>query len=126
MQGSNYTQALQNAGLKSPSQLLKVYDVNPMGGGKIVKDRLWFYLTYHESYAENTIPGMWFNENAGNPNLWTVDFDLSRPAFNDSRVRNEIGRITWQVSPRNKINFQDSEQYLVGQQNGRRILDADA
>ena len=46
MQGSNYTQALKDAGLKSPSQLLKVYEVNPMGGGKIVKDRLWFYLTY--------------------------------------------------------------------------------
>jgi hypothetical protein len=118
LQGSNYTQALQNAGLKSPSQLLKVYDVNPMGGGKIVKDRLWFYLTYHESYAENTIPGMWFNQNAGNPNLWTVDFDFSRPAFNDSRVRNEIGRITWQVSPRNKINFQDSEQYWSGNRTG--------
>ena len=118
MQGSNYTQALKDAGLKSPSQLLKVYEVNPMGGGKIVRDRLWFYLTYRESYAENTIPGMWFNKNAGNPNLWTVDFDFSRPAFNDTRVRNYIGRVTWQVSPRNKINFQDSEQYSSGNRTG--------
>src|SRR6202521_1674374 len=31
MQGSNYTQSLQNQGLKTPSQLLKVYDINPMG-----------------------------------------------------------------------------------------------
>src|SRR5206468_9163001 len=56
MQGSNYTQALQDQGLKSPSQLLKVYDINPMGGGRIVPDRLWFYLTYRENYAENTVP----------------------------------------------------------------------
>src|SRR5204863_4208087 len=33
MQGSNYTQALQDAGLKSPQQLINVYDINPMGGG---------------------------------------------------------------------------------------------
>jgi hypothetical protein len=118
MQGSNYTQALKDAGLKSPSQLLKVYEFNPMGGGKIVRDRLWFYVAYRESYAENTIPGMWFNKNAGDPTKWTVDFDFSRPAFNDTRVRNYIGRLTWQVSPRNKINFQDSEQYSSGNRTG--------
>src|SRR6185436_14586472 len=64
MQSSNYTQALKDAGLRSPSELIKVWEVNPMGGGPIVRDRLWFYLTYRESYAENTIPGMWFNRNA--------------------------------------------------------------
>ena len=118
MQGSNYTQALKDAGLRTPSKLLKVWEVNPMGGGPILKDRLWFYLAYRETYAENTIPGMWFNKNAGDPTKWTVDFDLNRPAFNDTRVRNPVGRITWQLSPRNKINFQDSEQYSSGNRTG--------
>ena len=109
--GIRTLQVLKDAGLRSPSELRKVWEVNPMGGGRIVRDKLWFYLTYRESYAENTIPGMWFNRNAGDPTKWTVDFDLDRPAFSDTRVRNYIGRITWQASPRNKINFQDSEQY---------------
>src|SRR5881396_3278824 len=113
MQSSNYTQALKDAGLRSPSALIKVWEFNPMGGGRIVRDRLWFYLTYRESYAENTIPGMFFNKNAGDPTKWLVDFGLSptseclaangcRTAFNDTRVRNYVGRITWQISPRNK------------------------
>ena len=110
MQGSNYTQALKDAGLRSPAQLLKVYDINPMGGGRILRDKLWFYLTYHESYGENTIPGMWFNKNGGDPTKWLVDFDLNRPAFNDVRDRTAIGRLTWQATPRNKFTFQDSEQ----------------
>ena len=118
MQGSNYTQALIDAGLRAPSQLLKVWEVNPMAGGPISRDRLWFYLTYRESYAENTIPNMWFNKNAGDPTQWLVDFDLNRQAFNDTRVRNYIGRVTWQVSPRNKINFQDSEQYSSANRTG--------
>src|SRR5436309_7268694 len=118
MQSSNYTQALKDAGLRSPSALIKVWEFNPMGGGRIVRDRLWFYLTYRESYAENTIPGMFFNKNAGDPPTWTVDFDINLPAFNDTRVRNYIARITWQVSPRNKINFQDSEQYSSGNRTG--------
>src|SRR5439155_5220502 len=113
MQTSNYTQALKDAGLRSPSELLKVWEINPMGGGRIVRDKLWFYLTYRETYGENTIPGMFFNRNAGDPTKWLVDFDTSRPAFNDTRDRTYIGRLTWQATARNKFTFQDSEQYSV-------------
>jgi hypothetical protein len=111
MQGSNYTQALKDQGLRSPAELKKVYDFNPMGGGKIVRDKLWFYLTYREVVAENTIPGMFYNKNAGDPTKWLVDFDTSRPAISDSVTRNGIARLTWQVSPRNKIALSHSEQY---------------
>jgi hypothetical protein len=45
MQGSNYTQALKDAGLRSPQELRHVFEFNPMGGGRIVRDKLWFYLT---------------------------------------------------------------------------------
>jgi hypothetical protein len=118
MQASNYTQALKDAGLRSPAQLLKVWEINPMGGGRIVRDRLWFYLTYRESYAENTIPGMFFNKNAGDPAQWLVDFDVNRPAFNDTRVRNYIGRVTWQATPRNKFSYMNSEQYSSANRTG--------
>jgi len=118
MQSSNYTQALKDAGLRSPAELIKVYEVNPMGGGKIIRDRLWLYLTYRESYAENTIPGIFFNRNGGDPTKWLVDLDTAKPAFNDTRVRNYVGRITWQASPRNKINYQYSEQWSSGNRTG--------
>ena len=111
MQGSNYTDALRNAGLRSPQELIKVWEVNPMGGGPIKRDKLWFYATYREVYAENTIPGMFVNRNAGDPTKWLVDFDQSRPGFTDSVTRNGIGRLTWQASPRNKISLSHSEQY---------------
>jgi len=111
MQGSNYTDALRAAGLRSPQELKKVYDFNPMGGGRIVRDKLWFYLTYREVVAENTVPGMFFNRNAGDPTKWLVDFDTSRPAFVDSVTRNAVARLTWQISPRNKLSISHSEQY---------------
>jgi hypothetical protein len=118
MQGSNYTQRLKDAGLRSPAELITVREVNPMVGGPILRDRLWFYATYREVYSENTIPGMWFNKNAGDPTKWTVDFDLNRPAFSDLRTRTGVGRLTWQVTPRNKINVNHSEQYDVGRFKG--------
>ncbi|HEY3044439.1 MAG TPA: carboxypeptidase-like regulatory domain-containing protein [Vicinamibacterales bacterium] len=113
MQGSNYTQKLKDAGLKTPSELLKVYDINPMGGGRIIRDKLWFYLTYRQTGGERTVPGMWINKNAGNPNAWTVDFDRTKPAFDDNLERNGIGRLTWQISPRNKVSAHWSEQYTA-------------
>ena len=85
MQGSNYTDDLRAAGLRSPAELKKVYDFNPMGGGRIIRDKLWFYLTYREVVAENTIPGIFFNRNAGDPTKWLVDFDTSRPSLRGQR-----------------------------------------
>jgi hypothetical protein len=111
MQGSNFTQDLQDRGLETPEELISVYDVIGQGGGRIIRDRLWFYLTYRQTEAKNKIPGMFFNKNAGNPNSWAIDFDRSRPAFSDGPDRNGIGRITWQATPRNKISLYWSEQY---------------
>jgi hypothetical protein len=111
LQGSNYTQALKDQGLKTPSQLISVYDVNPMGGGRVIRDKLWFYSTYRQVGAKNTVPGMWVNRNAGNPNAWKVDFDKTQQAFSDTVQRQGTVRLTWQATPRNKFNFHWSEQY---------------
>jgi len=54
---------------------------------------------------------MWINKNAGNPNAWVVDFDKTKPAFDDNLERNGIMRLTWQISPRNKLSGHWSEQY---------------
>jgi hypothetical protein len=111
MQGSNYTQELRDAGLRSPQELRKVFEFNPMGGGRIIRDKLWFYLTYRELTAENTVPGMFTNRNAGDPTKWVVDFDTAKAAYNDNVDRNAIARITWQISPRNKLSLSHSQQY---------------
>ena len=75
MQGSNYTQALKDAGLRAPFELINVYDTSGMYGGRIVRDKLWFYTVFRQVGGERTVPGMFQNKNAGNPNSWTVDFD---------------------------------------------------
>jgi hypothetical protein len=104
-QGSNYTQSLKDQGLRAPSELNSLYEFNPMGGGRIIRDRLWFYTSYRHIATDNTVPGMWVNTNAGNPNSWTVNFDQSRQAFTDTLDRILSGRVTWQATPRNKINL---------------------
>jgi hypothetical protein len=111
LQGSNYTQDLQDAGLRAPFELINVYDMSGMYGGRILRDKLWFYSVYRQVGGKRTVPGMFYNKNAGNPNAWTVDFDRSRQAFNNSLERQATIRLTWQATPRNKFNFHWAEQY---------------
>src|SRR5262249_46818574 len=111
MQGSNYTQALKDAGLRAPFELINVYDTSGMYGGRVVRDKLWFYTVFRQVGGERTVPGMWANKNAGDPTSWTVAFDKSRQAFNNSLERQATIRLTWQATPRNKFNFHWSEQF---------------
>jgi hypothetical protein len=112
LQGSNYTDRLKAKGLRSPAELISVYDVNPMYGGRIVRDRLWFFSAFRQTGGKNTVPGMFWNKNAGDPTKWIVDFDRSKPAFTNRVERQAIMRLTWQATPRNKFNAHWSEQYL--------------
>ena len=101
----------KTAGLRAPFELINVYDVSGMYGGRIVRDKLWFYGVYRQVGGERTVPGMFQNKNAGNPNSWVVDFDRSKQAFNNSLERQATIRLTWQATPRNKFNFHWAEQY---------------
>jgi hypothetical protein len=112
LQGSNYTQALQSAGLKSPNPLIKLYDTDGTFGGPIQKDRLWFFGTERLQGFSQYINSLYYNENAGNPNAFLYVPDLSRPAFEDHTWENTTLRLTWQASDRNKINAFWDEQII--------------
>src|SRR6185436_15180783 len=113
-QGSNYTQELKARGLSSPQEIVKVYDFNPMGGGRIIRDKLWFYNTLRVWGADNTVPGMFWNKNAGDPTKWTYEPDLSRPTSKDNQNGTAVVRLTWQATPRNKLTAYWSEQWNLG------------
>ena len=55
---------------------------------------------------------MYDNQNANNPAAWTYVPDLTRQAKSDARWKNLSLRLTWQLTPRNKINlFWDEQAY---------------
>jgi hypothetical protein len=109
-QGSNYTQALKSQGLAAPNSLVKAYDFNPSGGGRIVPDKLWFFTSGQWVENDNTVAGRFYNLNAGNPNSWTYAPDLSRQAFDRINQDAGNGRITWQATSRNKFSVYIDDQ----------------
>jgi hypothetical protein len=99
----NLTPELRAKGLSTPLKPKKLWDINPSFGGPIKRDRLWFFATYRYQMNRQTVASMWDNKNAGDNGKWTYDPDFSRQAEDDGEWRNHSVRLTWQVTPRNKI-----------------------
>ena len=110
MQGDNITQEIRDAGLTGRNELKKLWEVNPALGGPIRHDRLWFYGTFRHQGNRQLVAGMFENRNAGDPTKWTYDPDSSRQAVDDGTWKNGSLRLTWQVTPRNKVNVWWDEQ----------------
>ena len=103
MAGNNFTQKLKDAGLPTPNTVKQLLDVNPSFGGPIKQNAIWFYAAARYNRAFN-YASVYFNKNAGNPNAWTYEPDLSRrPAATENEIKNGSARVTWQATPRNKF-----------------------
>jgi hypothetical protein len=103
LQSDNFTPALRDAGLAAATPLTKVYDLNGAFGGPIKKDRVWYFVNARTQGSTRTIASVYYNLNAGDPTKWMYAPDLSQPAYSDRTWENASGRVTWQVTPRNKI-----------------------
>jgi Carboxypeptidase regulatory-like domain len=124
LQGSNYTPALQAAGLAAPNPLIKMYDFNGAVGGPIQKDRIWFFGTARSQGSSSYIP-IFYNQNAGNPNAWLYVPDLSHQAVNDKTWVNGSLQLTAQLTPRNKLRlFWDEQNVCSKCENGGNYSNA--
>jgi hypothetical protein len=110
-QGNNLTPDIIAKGLTATGTIQKLFEVNPSFGGPIVRDKLWFFGTFRYLLSKQGVPSMWINKNAGNPNAWTYDPDKSQQAINDGLWKQGNLRLTYQATPRNKINVWSSLQY---------------
>ena len=110
LEGSNFTPALQAAGLQTPLPLTGVYDLNGSFGGPIKKDKVWFFGNARIQGSTRGIANIYYNLNAGDPTKWRylpADGLNGRPlqtAYSDRTSNNGSMRVTWQVTPRNKIS----------------------
>jgi hypothetical protein len=111
MVGSNYTQDLKDRGLRTPGDLLKLWDVSGSVGGPIKKDRVWYFFNARDEGSYRSVPGMFANVNAGVPGKYTYVADPSRPAATAGSWRIANLRLTVQATPRNKFNLFWDEQH---------------
>jgi hypothetical protein len=108
LQGSNLTSELRARGITAVSGIDKIWDVNPAFGGPILQDKLWFYTAHRWWGSGKYVAGLYYN---ANPQAWTYTPDLSRQGVDDQNQRSHNLRLTWQVSPKNKITVFADDQW---------------
>jgi hypothetical protein len=112
LQSDNLTPALQQQGLTAAAPFEKLYDLSAAIGGPVIDDRLWYFVNGHVGGSSRQTSGVYYNLGAANPTAWLYTPDYGRPAYSDRTFENASGRVTWQVSPRNKIGAFWDAQFL--------------
>jgi opacity protein-like surface antigen len=102
LQGDNFTQELKDAGLGTPNEIKKNWDLNTSFGGPIKRDKVWYWASFRYNGVENYAP-VFDNRNAYDPTKWTYEADTSKKGLLEGRSYNSSLRATWQATPRNKI-----------------------
>jgi hypothetical protein len=111
MQASNFSEELQQAGLRTPAKTNYLYDTSYSLGGPIKRDKIWFYVLAYYRGSENTIPGMFYNSNEWDPTKWGYVADTNRPALSGGRGPLQPAlRLTFQASSRDKLSVFWDEQ----------------
>ena len=101
LQSDNLTTALQARGTTT-SKVVKVYDETASLGGPIKRDRLWFFSALRWWGDANIDGGRFWNKTQSTP-FYTPDFN--RPGDRYEWYQSYATRLTWQVSPKNKVNI---------------------
>lgn len=102
LEGDNLTDALRARGLTAVNKILEIYDATVTMGGPIKKDKVWFFTAQREWGNRHLMAGFYWNKTQGTP-FYTPD--LSRPADRYQWYESHLGRVTWQASQKDKLNF---------------------
>ncbi len=109
-QSDNVTPELRAQGVIPMPPYTKIYDLFGTLGGPIATDRLWYFLGAHIGGTTRNSTNVYYNLNAGDPGTWRYLPDVTRPAYSDRTFEGVSGRLTWQLSPRNKVSgFWDAQ-----------------
>jgi hypothetical protein len=102
LQGSNFNQDLRTAGLGTPNEIQKNWDLNQSFGGPFKRDQVWFWGSLRYNGIENRAP-VFNNLNAYQPTQFAYVPDTSTAGLLKGRSYNSSLRVTYQATPKLKI-----------------------
>jgi hypothetical protein len=99
-----------NNKLTNVSNVRKIWDFNPSIGGPIKKDKVWFYVTGRYWGVNKTVADSFFDLD---PSPFRYIADVSNPGIDDGHIRSIAGRITAQLTSKDKVSYYHDEQDKV-------------
>jgi hypothetical protein len=108
--GDNLNDELRAVGIRQTPGIISSYDASGSYGGPIKRDRVWFFGSYRKLDTATAVEGIVANANAGNAARWDwapVNGLAARQLQGREMI---IGRLTAQVTPKNRIQFNHEYQ----------------
>jgi len=124
LQGHNLDASQIAQGLRQSDKIVKLWELNGQFGGPIKRDRLWYFVTARYLGTKNAVAGIFANKSAGDINKWDYDPDYNQQAVADNTTKNGSLRLTWQASPRNKVQLWWDEQLTCQRCDGGGVAGA--
>ena len=103
--GSNYSDELRAAGLRTPGALIKQWDFDTGFGGPLKRDALWYFITARDEGQHRTIPGIFPNLNAGDPTKFLYAPDTTKEVRGAESWQLGSARLTWQATPPQQVQL---------------------
>jgi hypothetical protein len=97
-----------NNTLTNVDVIKKIWDVNPSIGGPIMKNKIWFNYTFRHWGSTKTRADAYADKN---PSPFVYEADTTQPGLDDGHIVSNAGRISWQVSGKDKISVYHDEQH---------------
>jgi hypothetical protein len=105
----DYLRSLQTP-LTAPPTIFHSYDINPSYGGPIVHEKVWFWGAYRKFDTSVAVPGIFANAFALDPTHYDYKQDTSVSSRNVQGRNIYTGRLTAQVTPKNRVMFSHEYQ----------------
>jgi hypothetical protein len=98
-QSSNLTQRLRDLGLTTGNATDRIVDYTFAQGGPLMRSRLWFFASARYFSVNNFIPNTFFDDGG--------------KGVDDQFIKSAMARLTWQITPRNKLSgyFDEIDKY---------------
>jgi hypothetical protein len=108
----NLSDQLEQYNISSVSKIRHVYDFNPVYGGPIKRDKLWFLTTARWLGVTKTVTDTFYD---GDPDPYRYAPDLTRPGYDDSRQTSFQNRLTWAATAKNRVTgYVDKQTKYIG------------
>jgi Carboxypeptidase regulatory-like domain len=104
-QSDNVTDELRARGLVSGDRVDLISDVNVSLGGPLKRGALWFFASWRRIATNEVVANNFYRD--------------GRPGIEDQWIQNQLLRLTWQLTPRNKVSaYQDRYPKFKGHEMG--------
>ena len=103
-QADNFSDELRGRGLRSVDKINKIWDFNLGIGGPIKRDKLWFFASGRHWGVHAPIAGTFVVPAGSKVNDCQAGRVACEQGVDDQQIKSLVGRLTWQVSDRNKVS----------------------